>query len=1046
MKGWISEARVGIATQRIKNFIDELRQQYVSDLTPLRASVFVTKDRLALEDTFELPRTPIALGDTWGENWASAYFVLEGVVPKEFAGKEAALKLNLGGEILIYDEQAKPLYGLTNCSQFDFDYMKNIHRLGCVSGPFTIYAEVAANELFGLDRVENKYTRDIPNVQGRWSGVFHEASIGLFNEDIWQLYCDLNALYSLYVKLEPHSTKAVRLLASMLDATLEYPVHGAVHSRAILSKEFAKPAVASALSTTVIGHAHIDTGWLWPIAETHRKVARTFASQIDNIGQYENYIFGASSPQHYLWTKKEHPAVYEKIKEAVRDKRWELLGGMWIEPDCSLVSGESLVRQILIGKKFFQREFGKDVRTCWIPDVFGYPASLPQILVKSGIPYFSTQKISWSLFNRFPYDSFLWKGIDGSEVITHFLPEHTYNSTGNLGSLVQAEHEFLEKDRLDEFISAVGIGDGGGGPKEETIERILRAKDMEGVPKARFGFVEDFFDRLAEHASLLETYRGELYLEFHRGTLTSQANNKKNNRRFEEGLRLVEALLSLDEQGDYPKALLVSLIQDGLAMQFHDILPGSCINEVYRETDIMYRNIFDGFMGLLKQYLTRRGVVSAGVSSVFGDIQPEGPVKYLAILNANQSGTYRMVRLPLPVLGDDEEYVLNGMIPVQEFAGTYYANLDIGICGWNHYEVSTRPKRQKERQDTNSGSLTLENAYMLYEFDTQGCLVKATDKATGQDYLYGRKGNGLRLYADEPHVYDAWDIEFYYPDQEIQELECVACHAAQSGPVFSSIHIEYRTAQSVISQDVLLPSDGRELYFRTHVDWKETKRLLRVDFPCDETVEEVRCDIPYGLLGRKTFVQNEWDFAKFEFCARDFVDVSTSLGGVALASDSKYGYSCRDGILGLSLLRSPLDPDPYADIHEHDFTYCFVPHTSELSESPIKRISSVLNGDFLAVSTATPVDFGMEAMPYALEGDGVTLSVTKPAEDGNGLVIRMVENYGKGTRVIVKTTKKGMRLVECDLLENLIGCEIVELPQEIRLKPFEIKTFREYIG
>ena len=1040
MEGWNQNGRMTVITERLRTFIRELDERSIINRIPLSASVYVTDERLPLRETINLQRHPISPGTEWGSSWQSAYFLLEADISEALPGENTVISADLGGEVQIYSSDGVPLFGLTDGSAFDANYVKCVERLAVEPGHCRIYAEAAANALFGLKRREIKYTRDIPEAEGRHIGVFSYACIAQQDRTLHELYVSMDALFDLYGVLDRNSIKAVRIISALFEAMKAFSRSGADAALAIVRRELAKPAEASFLSSAVIGHAHIDTGWLWPIAETHRKVMRTFSSQIVNLDNYPEYIFGASSPLHYQWVKDEQPELYGKIIKAVEDRRWELLGGMWIEPDCNLVSGESLVRQILEGKLFFRREFGKDVRTCWIPDSFGYPASLPQLLAKSGIPYFSTQKISWSLSNKFQYDSFIWEGIDGSRVLAHFLPEHTYNSSGNFGALRTAQENFAEKDRIDEFVTAAGIGDGGGGPKAEHIERILLAADTEGVPRSRFSFVEDFFERLSGEAERLEKYRGELYLEFHRGTYTSQARNKKANRIFEEALKPVE-LLDL-WRGEYREKIKEAL-HLGLTFQFHDILPGSCIGRVYEETAEGYRRIFSLFSEIISDALESSGCPDAAFTSSFASRSGNAHPSYLTVFGGDRYALPHIVRLPDSGTGDVP--VSCAGAAVQSYRGSLYASVTLSDQNWNVFPLECSgvdSENSSVKEPCVSGPLVLDNGRVRYEFDSRGHLTKGMFKESGFVFTYSGEGNVLQLYADEPHVYDAWDIEYYYPDMECAPVECTECSRSADGPVFSALRFIYSAGNSRIEQDVILPYGSDELYFVTKADWKEEKRLLRVSFPCDPMTGECTCDIPYGEIRRKTHVQNEWDAAAFEFPARLFVDVSDERG-VALASDCKYGYSVRDGRIGMSLLRSPLDPDPRADLGEHEFIYALIPHEEPLHSSHVRESASYLSSSHLAIMSDSVPGFASVPAGYSVSGEHVHLMVQKRAEEGDGAVIRLAETDGCRTSVYLLSCREGYGLVECNLMEDTISSVPLDISLPLTFSPYEIRTFRE---
>ncbi|MDP3178820.1 MAG: hypothetical protein Q8M76_13020, partial [Spirochaetaceae bacterium] len=598
MHDWEVKGKDSILRTRIGAFRDELRRQILGKQTPFEAEVAWSARALPLRDSVELERERAREGEEWGRDWDSGYFRLRAAVPPDWEGEELAAWLDFGGEALVYSPDGEPLYGLSNGSAFDVHYAKDVYRIRqrAIAGAHVeLFVEAAASSLFGIDPAPSPASKDDPARHGSRSARTRRMRLCVFDRETWDLSLDVSFLLELLDDLDPRCVRAARILKTLFEASCAHrgESRNASLCRSILAPELAKPAAASALSTTVVGHAHIDTAWLWRTVETRRKVARTFASQLDLIGKYPLYVFGASAPQHHQWIKEDHPGTYARILQAFREGRWEPQGGMWVEADCNLPSGESLVRQLLHGQGFWIREFGMAIRSCWIPDVFGYPASLPQILRKAGIDWFLTQKMSWSKLDEFPHDSFLWRGIDGSEVLTHFPPEYTYNSYCSPEGLRKAETTFHERAFLDEFLTLMGIGDGGGGPKEEHLENVLRSRNVEGAPKASFGGSTGFFERLMARSPELPTWAGELYLEYHRGTYTTQARIKRDNRRLEQELRAAEALLSCLPARDWPAAELEKVVKILLLHQFHDILPGSSIAAVYADAREAHVKAFD---------------------------------------------------------------------------------------------------------------------------------------------------------------------------------------------------------------------------------------------------------------------------------------------------------------------------------------------------------------------------------------------------------------------------------------------------------------------
>ena len=516
--------------ERIGSFQKRIVKDILKDEIPLVAKFRHSVEPVHFQDRQNGLFREIRVGETWGEAWDSAWFHIKADIPSEWKNDHVALHLDFNSEALIFDEKGIPLYGLSNGSVFDSNYSKAVYRLASQTlgrESVDLWIETAANHLFGIENQEVPNRSDL-TLHEKYAGRVNHMSLCRFDESLWHLWLDVQVLSELLAYLPentPRRNKIVYRLGLMID------LYGDDSSKSEECREILKElwtdANYSDLSLTGIGHAHIDTGWLWPVKETIRKCARTFASQIDLIEKYPSYVFGASQPQHYLFVKKHYPGLYQKIKQRVKEGRWEIQGGMWIEADCNVISGESMVRQFLHGKNFFRDEFGIDVTNLWLPDVFGYSAAMPQIMRKSGIDFFLTQKISWSQYNTFPFHLFNWRGIDGTEIVTHFLPENNYNSRVRVDLLCQAQDRFNENHLTDEFVSLFGIGDGGGGPKEELIEKGIRLQNLEGAPKWKFGKAGDVFDRMKNLSPQLATWSGELYLELHRGTLTSQARIKK---------------------------------------------------------------------------------------------------------------------------------------------------------------------------------------------------------------------------------------------------------------------------------------------------------------------------------------------------------------------------------------------------------------------------------------------------------------------------------------------------------------------------------------
>ena len=1008
---------------RTRNFIAKLKRcEVLRASVPFTAEVMVSDEPVAYADRLAAEYRTINPGEVWGSAWQSAWFKLNAQVPEEWAGRTVAAHLNVNGEGLIFDDSGCPLYSLTNQSVFDVHYGKDILRLfDCCQGgeQVELWLEAAANQLFGIDRQPNA-ERNAPTRHGTYTGRVNYLDLVVFDLEVWGLLLDFDVLFDLFHALPenaPRRNVVLHVLNQAIDAYADDPDNAAA-ARAVLQPLWDVPPNPGDMDVTAVGHAHIDTGWLWPVRETIRKSGRTFASQLWLIDRYPDYVFGASQPQHYAMVKEHYPDLYEKIKTAVADGRWECQGGMWVEADCNLISGESMVRQFVHGKNFFRDEFGVDVTNLWIPDVFGYSAAMPQIIQQAGCDFFLTQKISWSFHNEFPHNTFMWRGIDGTEVLTHFPPENTYNTNLMPNQMGQAQRRFKENGLISEFISLFGIGDGGGGPKEEYIERGLRCQALNGSPKLSFGRADDFFERLKSYADELETWHGELYLELHRGTLTTQARTKKGNRKLELKLRETEMLCALLPADQYPREQLDRIWKTLLINQFHDILPGSSIQKVYEVTEAEHAACIAECDALIQQATGQLLAAEDGALTLFNS------------LSAPYNGT---VRLPadwaaLAVTADGKP------VPVQTEPGGPVALVEIPALGF-----LTLRKGSATATAAPGTDLVLENALVRYEFAEDATLIAAIDKETGISVLpEGEMGNLFSLYIDRPQNWDAWEVDVYYEGELVENQRPVAAQSITAGPARPALRFELAIGQSRITQTIALPPNAKRLDFETWIDWQECHKMLRVEFPTTVLASEATCDIQYGYVKRPTHRNTSWDMAKFEVACHRYIDLSDHDGGMALLNDCKYGHKVRDHVLDLNLLRAPTEPDPDADLGEHTFTYSLLPHTGSLIESDVQQQAAMLNQPPVVL----PGLAGSAVLPISIASDGVSLKVLKRAEKGNEWVIRLVEIKGRRSPATL-TVASATELVETNLLEwteeSRTPCTT---PVELILKPFEIRTYK----
>lgn len=1017
----------GIKTEqkikRIISFCNRIEKDILIEKIPLTAEYSLSVDPVPFQDRKKGVFKEIRKGDTWGDAWNSAWFHITAAIPAQWRESKLILHLDFNGEALIFSDDGTPLCGLSGGSVFAPNFRKDLYRLPEPSpdtDSIDLWIEAAANNLFGIDRKEDP-ERDDPKRHGEYKGKVNELSLCRFDETLWHLWLDVKVLIDLIDYLPEHTPRRKRIihrLCTMMD------LYSEDRSRAAQCRSLIKGlwghAHNSDLTVTGIGHAHIDTGWLWPVKETIRKCARTFANQIDLIEKYPDYVFGASQPQHYQFVKEHYPSIYKKIKELVAEGRWELQGGMWVEADCNIISGESMIRQFLHGKNFFKDEFGVEVTNLRLPDVFGYSSAMPQIMRKSGIDFFMTQKISWNQYNKFPFHLFNWRGIDGTDIVTYFLPENTYNGEVNSGDLCRAQDRFNENHISDEFVSLFGIGDGGGGPKEEHIEKGLRLQNLEGAPKWHFGKAGEAFDRMKRLAPQLSTWSGELYLELHRGTLTTQALTKKYNRLLEYKLRALEYICSALPFENYPSGQLDRIWKNLLMNQFHDILPGSSIRMVYDTAHKEYEMMSEEIDLLL----------SEAAEMLFE--KAENSLVIVNILSCTYTGS---VVLPESWRGFSVLDNEGNKIPVQDEEEAVVAQVSIDA---NSSICLTRGEQSNERSKTTTG-LVLENDLIRYELDHSGKVLRAYDKEAEREVL-DRPGNTLSLYVDRPLEYDAWNMDIYYENMAVATAEPVEVIPLESGPVRQGIGFATKIGNSAIFQKVYLGWNSKRIDFETTVDWKERHKMLRTAFGLSVFSNEASFDIQYGYIKRPTHRNTSWDLGKFEVAAHKYMDLSDTGYGTALLNDCKYGHKVQENILDLNLLRSPTNPDADADMHVHHFTYSLLPHTGTLTESSVIEEAAMMNNKAL-VFDGYKTD--RKLSPCFIEGTGVSLEVVKKGEKENCHIIRLVETEGKDNGILLHLTDRRTLLVETDMMEwNDADPFSSKNPVKLVFKPFEIRTFK----
>jgi alpha-mannosidase len=985
--------------QDLINTLSAIERAVYRKIQPLQITIWKTREPVPFEQRCCGEMKNLKIGDSWGDIWDCAWFHMEGEVPKEAVGKKVVLLIDISGEACLFDSEGCPIQGLTNVSsEFDQSLGKPGKRVveitDCARGGeiIDLWADAGCNDLFG------KY---------KDRGCLMDADITLCSEEMRMLYYDFEVLFDLLNNLPEHCARLHSILHSLNSASLvlnEFSEDEARRARAILSVELNKKGGDPSLTISAIGHAHIDLAWLWPIRETRRKAARTFSTALKMLDKYPDYMFGASQPQLYAWIQEDHPTLFEKIRSKVKEGRWEAQGAMWVEADTNLTGGEALVRQILYGKRYFKKEFNQDMRTLWLPDVFGYSGAMPQLLKKSGVDYFMTIKLSWSIYNKFPHHSFVWSGIDGSEVLAHMPPEGTYNSAASPTSIHKAEVEYLDKGIATDCLMLFGIGDGGGGPGEEHLERLEREHNLEGLLPVKQEPSIEFFDRLSLKRSHLKKWQGELYLEKHQGTYTSQAKSKRYNRKLEILLReleFVSVMGQLEKALPYPEEKIELLWKEVLLYQFHDILPGSSIHRVYEES--------------LSRY--------AGMEEEIKDMLQDAYIK----------------------LGQSAPFIINTLSWKRKewmWLEDRWIKVEAEPMGYTVLKLDTCQNSKNEIQSPKATETSLENDILLVIFNQDGSIKSIYDKEMKREILdTEHPGNKLTIYHDTG---DAWDFSIQYNQRPSLACKLISSRPSLDGPKAEVVQI-YSYGASQLEQKIIMMEGSRRLDFVTKVDWHECGKMLRTSFPLQVKSMEATCDIQFGSVKRPTHSNTGFDMARHEICAHKWVDLSEADYGVALLNDSKYGYNVNDSILDINLLRSPKFPDEEAEQGIHEFTYSLYPHEGNVVTGGVVRAAYELNMPLkIHTRIENSGDFnGADLSFVRTDSDHIVVEAIKKAEDSSHIIIRLYECHGTSTAAIISLGQPPKKVMLADLMEqDMIPLELSGSEVKLLFKPFEIHTLK----
>jgi alpha-mannosidase len=791
-----------------------------------------------------------------------------------------------------------------------------------------------------------------------------------------------------------------------------------------------------------IGHTHIDVAWLWRLKHTREKAARSFSTVLRLMEKYPDYLFLQSQPQLYEYMKTDYPDIYEQMKARINEGRWEIDGGMWLEADCNIPSGESLVRQILYGTRFMKEEFEVTSRYLWLPDVFGYSWALPQILKKSGIDTFLTTKISWNQYNRMPHDTFIWRGIDGSEVLSHFITtpyingnrEWKYDYNGHIAAkTVKGIWDAYRDKRFNQdLLLSYGYGDGGGGVNREMLEMRRRLDQIPGLPYVKSSRADQYFDGLHQRVRNTDEYvhkwDGELYLEYHRGTYTSQAYNKRMNRKLEllyretEYKSVLEGVLAKNSSM-YPQKQLEEGWKIILRNQFHDIIPGSSIREVYEDSKLEYQEAFsiaDEIWSAAKQ--EEKEVYTIFNSAAWG----RNDLVRIPKTSMNTTGTWvNLVGEMLASQCVNDEWLIHVTVPPVGYTTIYF-------------------EQEKQQVPTNSPFVIRDNGIetplLEMHWNHQGQIDRLYDKKNNREVLpENLRGNVLQVFEDKPVFWDAWDIDIYYQQKMDEITDLVKCELIEDGPLSAVIEFQWNYKDSIIQQRMRMYANTARIDFQTNIDWQEPQKLVKAAFPVDIRTTEATYDIQFGNVKRPTHWNTSWDWARFETVGHQWADLSEKGYGVSLMNDCKYGYDIKDDVMRLTLLKASTYPDPKADIGHHQFTYSLYPHQGDWYEGGTVQEAWSLNQP-LTWNKGRKKDEQLSLMTFSTRN--IMLDAMKKAEDDNTVILRFHDFSGGRQMVELKSEQTVISWQECDLLENPIGDIHDSSEITVLVKPYEIKTFK----
>ncbi|MBR3929896.1 MAG: alpha-mannosidase [Clostridia bacterium] len=960
--------------------------------------------------------------EKWGGEGVYGWFKGEFVVPEELDGKALYLYPRMDAY-----EGTLWVNGKIH-SNFAAKFVEGSHGNHYCN---RITASAKAGETFSF-ALENYAFHDMPGTQPLFYETFSTylykmggMDICVRDDEIMEFLFDLRTLLSLERALDDASFRKAEVQNAMYEAHLRLFYDPATCTRAqflgginaasaVVKGSLSKMNGEGAPFVGLIGHSHMDTAWLWPITETEKKCARTYANQLNLMEEYPEYKFIQSSAYHAEMIRRNNPDLFKRIQKAVKEGKYEPNGGVWVECDCNLTGGEYMIRQFLWGQRFTRKYFNYTSDCFWLPDTFGYSYAIPQIMKKCGVDYFLTTKMAWNDTNRFPYTSFYWQGIDGTRVLTHLNRTHIGPTPETVWEVTSGSDAIAEKRVSDMRLLSYGRGDGGGGPEFEMLEMARRLKDLSGVPRCDYTTVSEFMHELEKYIYDPSVYAGEMYLELHRGTLTNQSEIKRNNRDCEIALHNLELATVLDAVKNKKCAdgsEIAPLMNDLLVRQFHDILPGTCIHTVHEEAKRVVGNAISK---------AREMTEALGKKANKNEI---------ALTN------------PLSFKRKDTLHIETGLSGVKNFASQKYTDLFgkscLAISGAEIPAFASITLKEGAGEGASVFVMegnTLKTPFAEITFDENGAISSMKDALNGRELVNGLPFNTFLMAEDLPAAWDNWDIDADEEEKFAPAGKLLSREVVSDGPVELRIRSKYQLSEkSFIEQDMVFDANSPLITFETIIDWQEEHRFLKTAFDTSLHADGVRSEIQFGHIRRSNHRSTDVEKARFEICNHKFSDLSENAYGIALLNDSKYGLSVNEGSMRLSLHKGGMLPDSAGDKGRHFTRYAILPHAEGFSAKSVVQPAYAFN--YLPIAGKR-----MENPLVSVDKDNIIIEAVKPLEDAeNAYILRLYDAAGDYTKTNLSFGHAVKRICQCNMLEE----EIADVEKnQLTFKPFEIKTVK----